>query len=302
MGDPRQDQGRKPPPLPGAAPPKRRFPVKLLLFMLLFLSTTVLAGKYAWDLRGQLAAQKTAQKHDVDALATCKRELADAAKAGAGSAACEQERTALAAKQKEIDAHLAQMEANLSASRVELEQLRKERAEADRMLAAFKDATEKLKAMIDAGTLEVTMRNGAMVVRLPAEVLFPSGSAELSEKGQIAVIEVGVILKQFPDRRFLVVGHTDDVPLKSAQYRNNYELSTARAVTVTEFLVKAGMQPKRLIAAGHGEHDPVADNKSPAGRQKNRRIEIVLLPTIDELPELPAGGAAGAAAPDAGPR
>lgn len=275
--------------------------MKLLLFMLLFFATTVLAGKYAWDLRGQLAAKKTKHKQDLDALAACKNDLSTAGQKGAAGLVCEQERTALAAKQKEIDAHLAQMEANLSASRAELEQLRKERAEADRMLSAFKDATEKLKAMIDAGTLEVTMRNGAMVVRLPAEVLFPSGSAELSEPGQIAVIEVGVILKQFPDRRFLVVGHTDNVPLKSEKHRNNYELSTARAVTVTEYLIKAGMQPKRLIAAGHGEHDPVADNKTTGGRQKNRRIEIVLLPTIDELPDLPAAAAAAPAA-DAGPR
>jgi chemotaxis protein MotB len=285
----------------------RRRPVKLFLFMLLFLSSTVALGYWAWQLRDQNVALRGARDQAGTLQKTCADELVGArTKAeseSARAATCETERKMLFEKQRDVDAHLAKMEANLSASRAELEEMRKQRAEADRMLMAFQEATQKLKAMIDSGQLEVTMRDGNMVVRLPAEVLFPSGSADLSEQGQIAVVEVGVILKQFPDRRFLVVGHTDNVPLKSPTYASNYALSTARAVTVVDFLMKAGMKPENLIAAGHGEHDPVADNKSAKGRQKNRRIEIVLLPAIAdlELPALPAGesgsGAGGASAP-----
>ena len=121
------------------------------------------------------------------------------------------------------------------------------------------------------------------MLSLPSEVLFPSGVAELSEPGKMSVLEVGFNLKRLPDRRFLVVGHTDDQPLKSSTYKDNWELSTARALTVTRVLVQAGMDPKSLLAAGAGEHDPVSKD-----RAKNRRIEIALLPTINELPPLPA--------------
>jgi chemotaxis protein MotB len=127
-------------------------------------------------------------------------------------------------------------------------------------------------------------------------VLFPSGVAELSKPGELAVLEVGITLKRFPDRRFLVVGHTDDVPLKNSTYKDNWELSTARALTVTRFLVQAGMDPKNLVAAGAGENDPISKE-----RAKNRRIEIALLPAINELPPLPASlGADTATKPDAG--
>ncbi|MFH0899862.1 MAG: OmpA family protein, partial [Pseudomonadota bacterium] len=70
-------------------------------------------------------------------------------------------------------------------------------------------------------------------------------------------------------------------------YRNNWQLSTERALTVTEFLIGNGVSPTNLAAAGYGEHDPVADNSTDEGRQENRRIEIVLVPNIEEMPKLP---------------
>ena len=102
------------------------------------------------------------------------------------------------------------------------------------------------------------------------------------------------MLKKFPGRRFLVVGHTDNQPLgkpkdpATATYKDNWELSTARALTVTHVLVTAGMDPKSVIPAGEGEHDPIAANTTGEGRQRNRRIEIALLPALNELPPLPA--------------
>jgi chemotaxis protein MotB len=137
--------------------------------------------------------------------------------------------------------------------------------------------------MIDTGQLKVTARRASLVLSLPSEVLFPSGSADLSESGKMAVLEVGFNLKRLADRRFLVVGHTDDQPLKGSTYKDNWELSTARGLTVTRVLVQAGMNPKNIVAAGAGENDPVSKD-----RAKNRRIEIALLPAIGELPPLPA--------------
>src|SRR6185503_5709521 len=129
----------------------------------------------------------------------------------------------------------------------------------------------------------------------PAEIFFESGKAELTKEAVPAMREIASILRQFPDRRFEVAGHTDVIPLHNQEFKSNWELSTARAVTVTEALVAGGMNPGRLVAAGYGPYDPVANNATEAGRKENRRIEIVLFPNIKEMPSLPADAAPPAA-------
>lgn len=192
----------------------------------------------------------------------------------------------------------------LEASRAELEELRAERAETEKRLAAFKALTEKFRKMIDSGKLQVVLRHGRMVVKLPAEVLFASGSADLSKEGKDALRDVASILKHVHDRRFMVAGHTDNVPVgPPSPFKNNLELSTARSLTVAQHLVASGMPPARLVAAGYSEHEPIRDNRSEAGRRENRRIEIVLLPHVTELPNLGDvldAGAPHAALSDAG--
>src|SRR4051794_37472797 len=105
-----------------------------------------------------------------------------------------------------------------------------------------------------------------MIVEMPAAVLFDSGSAELSSAGSETLIKVAKVLRGVPRHRFLVGGHTDNVPVVK-QYESNWELSAARAVSVTEMLTKHGVAPKRLVVAGYSEFDPVASNASEAGRQ-----------------------------------
>ena len=108
----------------------------------------------------------------------------------------------------------------------------------------------------------------------------------MSRDGELALMEVAVILRQFPDRRFMVAGHSDNQPVKET-YKDNWELSMARALVVTRFLVEAKMNAKNIVAAGYGEHDPIAKNATPEGRRENRRIEIILLPDLSELATLP---------------
>ncbi|MGZ3420214.1 MAG: OmpA/MotB family protein [Polyangiales bacterium] len=186
--------------------------------------------------------------------------------------------------------------ATLTASATELEELRKQHEEAEKRLAAFKAMTDKFRKMIDSGKLQVAIRGGRMIVKLPASVLFASGSAELSKEGQTAIADVAHILRQFRDRRFMVAGHTDNIPIGPSAYKNNWELSTARALTVTQTLVKSGLSPTKLVAAGYGEYDPVKSNGTEAGRHENRRIEIVLLPNLAELPQIPDTPAPSASA------
>jgi chemotaxis protein MotB len=195
------------------------------------------------------------------------------------------------------------VKADLHATNAELAELRQQRAETERRLAAFRQVTTRLQKMIDTGKLNVLIRNGRMIVKLPAEVLFPSGKADLASAGESALAEVAMVLKEFNDRKWMIAGHTDNLPVNESGYKNNRDLSMARAYTVTEFLIKSGMKPGTLVSAGYAEFDPVASNASPVGRRENRRIEIVLLPNIEELPRLldKASAVVSASAPAAPP-
>jgi len=257
---------------------------RLTLLSLIGLGGAGVAGYYAWQYRGERDAYAASLAKQAPAAEACGAELTSL-KTRHEELSRQVEGSAL--KQREAETLATAAKADLTATQGELEALRKQRADTEKRLAAFKDLSERFQKMVDSGKLEVKVRNGVMLVALPAEVLFPSGSAALSRPGELAVMEVGVILKQLPKRRFMVVGHTDNLPVKSATYKDNWELSTARAVTVTQFLTSVGLNPKMMMAAGHGEHDPTATNRTKDGREKNRRIEIVLLPDLDEMPPLP---------------
>lgn len=201
---------------------------------------------------------------------------------------CEKTRGETASQADQSSKAAAQNAADLKASQDELEELRKQKQDTDARLAVFQSMTEKFRKMIDAGKLKVEMRHGRMVVKLPASVLFKTASADIEKDGQTALLDVAKILKQFPDRRFEVAGHTDNVPVgPPSVFKNNLELSTARALNVASFLVESGFNPAKLSAAGYSEFQPVASNAHEAGRQENRRIEIVLQPNLSELPPVP---------------
>lgn len=265
---------------------------KLVVLCLLLAGAAGAAGYFWWTQRSELATADDERGDYAFQAKECQTQLKTVSSKVDGLnqlvATCQTEKQGTVDKHKQVEAMMTSMESNLSATRAELEDLRKQRAEAEKRLQGFKDLTAKFQKMIASGTVQVKFRNGVMLVALPSEVLFPSASADLSDPGKMAVMEVGVILKNLPERQFMIVGHTDSLPIKSTVYKDNWELSTARALTVTKFLVSAGLDAKRLVAAGHGEHDPVASNKGKDGREKNRRIEIILLPNINELPPVPS--------------
>ena len=167
-----------------------------------------------------------------------------------------------------------------------LEELRKQKAAAEARAATFRNLMQRLRSMIDAGQLKVVIRDGRMLIALPNDVLFDSGKTDVKKDGQAALAKVAQVLASIPDRKFLVAGNTDNVPIHSSRFPSNWELSTARAVAVTKFLIANGMRPEVLAAAGYGEFDPVAPNDTPEHRAQNRRIEIVLQPNLADLPSL----------------
>ncbi len=196
----------------------------------------------------------------------------------------DRDRSAATGRTKEEE--LARVRGEKEATEAELIELRRQRDAAEKRIAAYRQLQAKFRELVDTGKLEVLFRNGQMVLKLPSGILFPSGSADLSQEGMAALAEISTALEPFKTRRFVIAGHTDTQPIRGGKFKNNWYLSTARAISVLQFLVDAGFAAKNLAAAGYGEFDPIAGNDTPQNREQNRRIEIILVPNLDELPSL----------------
>jgi chemotaxis protein MotB len=167
---------------------------------------------------------------------------------------------------------------------VALSELEKRRAEAEARVQEFRSLLARFRALIDAGKLKVRIVDGRMVVVLATDVLFGSGSATLSKEGRSAVSEVAQVLASIPRRGFQVEGHTDAVPIATAQFASNWELAAARAITVTRARVEAGRPAPRVAAASYADTRPVASNGTVDGKAQNRRIDITIVPDLSALP------------------
>jgi len=160
--------------------------------------------------------------------------------------------------------------------------VRKTRDEAVRTVnKTYEGLLNEMKDEIEQGQIVITELKGKLTVDVVDKILFDSGQAEIKPEGLAVLKKVVDILIPVTDRIIRVEGHTDNVPIKGGlakRYPTNWELSAARAITVTRYLENEGLDPALLSAAAFGEYQPVADNATPEGRAKNRRIAIVLLP------------------------
>jgi chemotaxis protein MotB len=155
-------------------------------------------------------------------------------------------------------------------------------------LATLKGTTDelrvKMKDEIAKGDIQLTESGGKLRVGLVDKLLFDSGEASVSKRGEGVLARVGAVLAGVEDRHIQVSGHTDNTPISDKlkqQYPTNWELSVARAANVVRFLQeKAGVPAERLVASGYGEYQPIAKNRTAAGRAKNRRIELLLTPSF----------------------
>ncbi|HWB80827.1 MAG TPA: OmpA family protein [Nannocystaceae bacterium] len=181
------------------------------------------------------------------------------------------------------DEKIASLEKDKNAMQTELEALRAEQDRRKAELDTYRQLFAKLKKLIDAGTIKVSFRKGRMIVELASAVLFDSGKIELKDGGKTALDEIVVALQSVNDRDFMIAGHTDTDPIKTKKFKSNWELSTARAVVVVNYMIEKGFPAAHLGAAGFAEIDPVAANDTPENKALNRRIEIVLMPDLGEL-------------------
>jgi chemotaxis protein MotB len=191
---------------------------------------------------------------------------------------------------EEAQERLLASQSRLRESQSQLETLRRIEAETKKRNEIYSRFVKELQKMIDGGQLTVSIEQGRIVINLPENVLFASGRSEVNPEGKEALKQIAGVLKAFSDRRFQIEGHTDNVPIKSARYPSNWELSAERALSVLHLMIQEGVQPQNVSAAGFGEFHPRAENESKEGRALNRRIEIIMLPNLDilsnELPKL----------------
>lgn len=129
-----------------------------------------------------------------------------------------------------------------------------------------------------AGLISANIQERGVRISIMAQYLFASGSASLEQSVTSQVIEIGNMLKEFPDNYIRVEGHTDNVPINTAKFPSNWELSSARATNVLRTLVqKCSIDPKHISAVGYGEFQPIVPNDSDVNKAKNRRIDIIVL-------------------------
>jgi chemotaxis protein MotB len=166
--------------------------------------------------------------------------------------------------------------------------------EMTKVIARQDSITNRLNAVLrnallgfKSDELSVEIKNGKVYVSMSDKLLFKSGSSAVEEKGKGALKLLAGVLDKNEDIDILVEGHTDNVPIKTPVYKDNWDLSVARATSIVRILsTDYKIVPTRMTASGKGEYFPKADNDTAEGRAKNRRTEIILSPKLDELMKL----------------
>jgi chemotaxis protein MotB len=192
-------------------------------------------------------------------------------------AALEQQKGALEQEKAALDKVIADQKQQVAS----IEQEKASLAQANQQSRQqYNQLLQGLSKEVEKGQLQVRQYKNMLAVDLAEQIFFDSGRASLKPGGKEILKKVGTTLKEYDNKIIRVVGHTDNVPVaKSLQatFPSNWELSVARATNVVRYLQEVGVPPERMIPAGRGEYEPVADNDTPEGRQKNRRIEIMLI-------------------------
>lgn len=198
-------------------------------------------------------------------------------------------------KNRELLAQLEAKEKALADEQARLTESSKRLNELEGMIAAKEESMRKLKETLSKALnnfegkgLTVEQKNGKVYVSMENKLLFGSGSWAVGAEGKKAVVEVGKVLADNPDITVLIEGHTDNVEYNgSGPISDNWDLSTKRATAIVTILAEnKQVNPKNLTAAGRSEYAPIATNASADGKAKNRRIEIILTPQLDEISKM----------------
>jgi len=243
--------------------------------------------------RDKLQSDYTATKANYDNL----KASYDALEKNSSSAIAENSK-----KNRELLAQLEAKEQALADENMRLEKLKKELAERsnrvaelesviaakDAEMTQLKNSISKALTDFEGNGLTVEQRDGKVYVSMENKLLFQSGSWAVGTEGKRAVKQLGTVLADNSGINVLIEGHTDNVPYKgSDQVSGNWDLSTKRATAIVNILIEnTNINPGSLTAAGRGEFSPIGTNDTAEGKSKNRRIEVILTPKLDELSRL----------------
>lgn len=185
------------------------------------------------------------------------------------------------------NANIAKLVDEINASNKYIKQLVDAKSKSDSLNIAL---TNKLTRSLDKDELkdvDVKVLKGVVYISLADNMLFKSGSYEISSQAEETLNKIAKIIKDYKDYDVLVEGNTDNVPISKTNIRNNWDLSALRASSVVQYLQnKCGVNPSRLSAAGRGEYNPLTDNDTEVGRSRNRRTEIIITPKLDQFLDL----------------
>jgi chemotaxis protein MotB len=249
-------------------------------------------GKYnkLWaDHQREQAAQRATETELERTKAQLDSLKGDLEKMGVSMEAMNEQLQQTGTKNEELSKSLQEMQRALDEYKARASQL-------ERIKQRFELLRDKLKKLTELG-LKVEIRRNRMVIRLPGDVLFASGQDQLRPEGKQVLNAVAEVIrndKQLSYRYFQIAGHTDNKPLLGGRFGDNWGLSVMRARQVLLYLIApidpkkggGGLSESRLHPAGYGETDPIAKNDTDEGRQQNRRVELVLLPDVEEMLDL----------------
>lgn len=212
--------------------------------------------------------------------------------------------TRLASTKKNADMTTEELRRKLNEKEVELANKEKALAEREKMVVDLRNAIAKkeeaLQGLLDKvnkslvgfnpDDLTVEKKNGKIYVSLSEKLLFTSGSATVQKEGKEALGKVAEVLNKNTEIDVMIEGHTDNVPIKTAVFKDNWDLSVIRATSIVRIMTEDyGVNAQRVTPAGRGEFNPVMENDSKENKAKNRRVEIILSPKLDELLKIVGG-------------
>lgn len=253
--------------------------------LILSIALILFSCGYSQDEWDQKVRETEELRNDLDG------EKSARAKAEADYADALEEIDALRAQLNESGMNMDSLSANLEAQKKALAEYEQRLAILGQIRARFEQLRSKLQELTKLG-LKVDVRDNRMVIQLPGDVLFDSGSDKLTEEGEQIVLNVAQVIRadtELSQRQFQVAGHTDDRPLKGGRFLDNWGLSAMRARSVLLLLTApeeeegGGLPTSNWSAAGYGARDPVAENDTEEGRKLNRRVELVVQPDVAEM-------------------
>src|SRR5690554_297501 len=185
---------------------------------------------------------------------------------------------------KEKERRLTEKENALLEREKRINELEAEIARQDSIVKRLNQLLKEALLGFDSNELSIEIKNGKVYVSMSDKLMFQSGKADVQSKGKEALKVLADVLKKNPEFQILVEGHTDNVPIKTATYKDNWDLSVARATSMVRLLQEThDISAERLTASGRGEYEPKASNSTATGRAKNRRTEIILSPDLSEV-------------------